>query len=121
MHSRSTLLRFLMRMSVTLVAMLATGTGVAAAAETPKAATEAETMSLGVLGPVGLAAVILGVVGMALGVLRQRRKAQADSADSAAAPAVPEAAPVAASSEIADLPGAAVETPVFTPHRPSVQ
>jgi hypothetical protein len=59
-----------------LLAVLAAGTGVASAAETP-ATTEAGTMSFGLLGPVGLAAVILGVLGMALGVIRQRRKASA--------------------------------------------
>ncbi|WIX79857.1 hypothetical protein QRX50_03385 [Amycolatopsis carbonis] len=41
----------------------------------------AETPSgFGILGPVGLVAVALGIVGMALGVLRQRRKARAATA-----------------------------------------
>ena len=53
---------------------------------------QAETNSdaFGVLGPVGLAAVALGIVGMTLGVLRQRRKARAAEA-ATPAPAVPDA------------------------------
>nr|WP_091505191.1 hypothetical protein [Amycolatopsis sacchari] len=47
--------------------------GVANAAEAQLNPTN--EMSFGLLGPVGLAAVVLGVVGMALGVVRQRRKA----------------------------------------------
>lgn len=56
-----------------LLAILATGSGVANAAEAQIATTDAA--SFGLLGPVGLAAVVLGIVGMALGVVRQRRKA----------------------------------------------
>jgi heme/copper-type cytochrome/quinol oxidase subunit 2 len=59
-----------------LLVVLVAGAGVADAVETPATA-EAGTMSFGLLGPVGLAAVILGVVGMTLGVIRQRRKAAA--------------------------------------------
>lgn len=129
MRSRSTLPRFLMGMSVTLLAMLAmlaTGAGDALAAESPNAATEVETMSFGVLGPVGLAAVILGVVGMVLGVLRQRRKAQQVNADANAvanANASGAAAPPAsaARSDVAELPEFAPEAPALTPHRPSAQ
>jgi hypothetical protein len=58
---------------VVLLAFLATGTGVANAAEAQLSTTDAT--SFGLLGPVGLAAVVLGIVGMALGVVRQRRKA----------------------------------------------
>lgn len=63
-------------MSAVLVTVLVTGTGVAGAAQDTHQI-EAEISSFGLLGPVGLAAVALGVIGMALGVLRQRRKAQA--------------------------------------------
>ncbi|WP_432849695.1 hypothetical protein ACQPXB_04765 [Amycolatopsis sp. CA-161197] len=49
-------------------------------AETPSAA------GFGFLGPVGLVAVALGIVGMALGVLRQRRKARAATATALPAP-----------------------------------
>src|SRR5689334_11311174 len=45
---------------------------------TVRADTNAE--SFGVLGPVGLVAVALGIVGMTLGVLRQRRKTRAATA-----------------------------------------
>ncbi|NKQ57955.1 hypothetical protein HFP15_34350 [Amycolatopsis sp. K13G38] len=58
----------------TLLALLASGTGVAGATETVNADTDT---SFGLLGPVGLVAVVLGVLGMALGALRHRRKAQA--------------------------------------------
>lgn len=80
MRNRTTPLAPLVRLSVVLLAVLAvlaTGTGAATAAETRDVQTEAESLSFGLLGPVGLAAVALGVVGMALGVLRQRRKSQA--------------------------------------------
>jgi hypothetical protein len=104
-RNRTTLLRHLLRMTVTLVAVPATGTGVAAAAEAPKAVTaEVETVPFGLLGPVGLAAVVLGTVGMALGVVRQRRKAQAEAAE-----------PVTAEPAVAE---AAAETrPTLTPYR----
>ena len=83
MRNRTTpLLRFsafLLRVTLLVPALLAMGAGVATAADNGTAQTaEAETPSFGLLGPVGLAAVALGVVGMALGVLRQRRKAQAE-------------------------------------------
>ncbi|HKS49495.1 MAG TPA: hypothetical protein VJT49_31170 [Amycolatopsis sp.] len=73
MRNRTTLLR----VSVVLVAVLATNTGVAAAAENTTVQAKADTLPFGLLGPVGLAAVALGILGMALGVLRQRRKSQA--------------------------------------------
>ncbi|MEV0065153.1 hypothetical protein [Amycolatopsis sp. NPDC050768] len=59
--------------------LLLAGSGTALAddsvvrAETPSA-------GFGILGPVGLVAVALGIVGMALGVLRQRRKTRAATA-----------------------------------------
>jgi hypothetical protein len=65
--------------------------------------------SFGVLGPVGLVAVALGIVGMTLGVLRQRRKTRVAEA----APAVPEApGPVTAMAE------AVLGEPDATPTRP---
>jgi hypothetical protein len=69
------------RASVLLVAVptgllvLGAGAGFAqSAGSTARAETTAVTF--GLLGPVGLAAVALGIVGMAAGVLRQRRKAR---------------------------------------------
>ncbi|MTD56325.1 hypothetical protein GKO32_20430 [Amycolatopsis sp. RM579] len=63
-----------MRIGALLSAFVLTGTGVANAVGAQVSPTT-ETMSFGLLGPVGLAAVVLGVVGMTLGVIRQRRKA----------------------------------------------
>lgn len=62
------------RLGTVLLCLAAAGTGVANAADS-QVAPATETMSFGVLGPVGLAAVVLGIVGMTLGVIRQRRKA----------------------------------------------
>lgn len=55
------------------VALLVAGAGPASAADM----TSRSEMAFGLLGPVGLIAVALGVVGMAFGVFRQRRKARA--------------------------------------------
>nr|WP_235999723.1 hypothetical protein [Qaidamihabitans albus] len=54
------------------------GAGAAQAAQ-PGRSVQAEpnAMTFGLLGPVGLAAVVLGVLGMAAGVARQRRRARA--------------------------------------------
>jgi hypothetical protein len=65
-----------------------------------------DAVTFGLLGPVGLAAVALGIVGMTAGVVRQRRKARAAAA---------EAAPVVAMAEatLADEP----TRPALTPRR----
>ncbi|WET80419.1 hypothetical protein P3102_03980 [Amycolatopsis sp. QT-25] len=65
------------------VALLVGGAGPASAAEM---ASRSE-MAFGLLGPVGLVAVALGIVGMAFGVFRQRRKARAAAVAPAPAPA----------------------------------
>lgn len=52
--------------------LLVLGAGTASAAQA-----EPNAMTFGLLGPVGLVAVALGVLGMAAGVVRQRRKARA--------------------------------------------
>jgi hypothetical protein len=54
--------------------------GGVASADVTSAQADTGSTSFGVLGPVGLAAVALGIVGMTLGVLRQRRKARAAGA-----------------------------------------
>ncbi|WP_156960680.1 hypothetical protein [Amycolatopsis taiwanensis] len=77
---------------------LVAGTGVAGAAQNAPQ-TDAEISSFGLLGPVGLAAVALGVIGMALGVLRQRRKSQ-----------------VAAQQQVKPVP-VPVEDPALAPYR----
>ena len=74
MRIRSTLLNRSLWLSTALVAFVAAGTGVAGAAGSVDATTDS---SFGLLGPVGLVAVLLGIVGMTLGILRQRRKGQA--------------------------------------------
>ncbi|MEV6908969.1 hypothetical protein [Amycolatopsis sp. NPDC051071] len=79
------------------VALLIAGAAPASAAES----TSRSEMAFGLLGPVGLVAVALGIVGMAFGVFRQRRKTRAATPGSAvpagsAAPAVATARAVAA-------------------------
>ena len=65
--------------------LLALGAGVASAqtngAVVP--ATESDSVTFGLWGPVGLAAVVLGIVGMAAGIVRQRRNARAAAVDTA--------------------------------------
>ncbi|MFC3450090.1 hypothetical protein [Amycolatopsis speibonae] len=78
------------------VALLVAGAVPASAAES----TSRSEMAFGLLGPVGLIAVALGIVGMAFGVFRQRRKARAAAAAHApAAPVQPAAPHVAAMAE----------------------
>jgi uncharacterized membrane protein YgdD (TMEM256/DUF423 family) len=66
--------------TATLVALPATlllaGSSVAFA-DDGVARAETTSTGFGMLGPVGLVAVALGIVGMTLGVLRQRRKSRA--------------------------------------------
>jgi hypothetical protein len=59
--------------------LLALGAGVASAqvAGTTTHASESDAVTFGLWGPVGLVAVALGVVGMAAGVVRQRRSIRA--------------------------------------------
>jgi hypothetical protein len=47
---------------------------------------EPDAVTFGLLGPVGLVAVALGIVGMTAGVFRQRRKARSAAADTAPLP-----------------------------------
>lgn len=83
--------------------------GGTAFADVTTAQADANAESFGVLGPVGLVAVALGIVGMTLGVLRQRRKTRVAEA----APAVPEPpGPVTAMAE------AVLGEPDATPTRP---
>jgi hypothetical protein len=88
-----------------IAVVLASG-GIAGAAESGSAPVEADLTTFGLLGPVGLAAVALGIIGMALGVLRQRRKSQA-ATEAPNQPAEPPA--VAADSD----------EPTLTPYRRS--
>lgn len=81
--------------SAVITVVLASG-ATAGAAESGSAPVEADLTAFGLLGPVGLAAVVLGIIGMALGVVRQRRKSQA-APGAANQPAEPPA--VAADSE----------------------
>ncbi|MFD6070049.1 MULTISPECIES: hypothetical protein [Amycolatopsis] len=77
------------------VALLVAGAVPASAADT----TSRSEMAFGLLGPVGLIAVALGIVGMAFGVFRQRRKARAAAVAPAPAPAQPATPHVAAMAE----------------------
>ncbi|MGW5748051.1 hypothetical protein [Amycolatopsis sp. NPDC003861] len=107
---RSTLRGSRAAMVVALVpAGLLLAGGSAFAADTTTAQADTNVEAFGVLGPVGLVAVALGIVGMTLGVLRQRRKTRLAEA----APAVPEAPdPVTAMAE------AVLGEPDATPTRP---
>ena len=81
---RSTL-RTIRTVSLAMPGLLLVTAGVAHA----DTGTETSAASFGVLGPVGLAAVALGIVGMTLGVMRQRRKTRAALEVAPAAPAAP--------------------------------
>ncbi|WP_208608411.1 hypothetical protein [Amycolatopsis pretoriensis] len=107
---RSTLRGFRAAAVVALVpAALVLAGGGSAVADVTTAQADTNAESFGVLGPVGLVAVALGIVGMTLGVLRQRRKARVAEA----APAVPETpGPVTAMAE------AVLGEPDATPTRP---
>ncbi|MGW4064184.1 hypothetical protein ACWEGE_38245 [Amycolatopsis sp. NPDC004747] len=107
---RSTLRGFRAAVVLALVpAGLFVAGGSAFAAVTTTAQADTSVEAFGVLGPVGLVAVALGIVGMTLGVLRQRRKTRLAEA----APAVPEVPdPVTAMAE------AVLGEPDATPTRP---
>lgn len=97
--------------------ILAGGGSAFADATTARADTNAE--SFGVLGPVGLVAVALGIVGMTLGVLRQRRKARSTAEVVEAIPVVPEVAgPVTAMAEAVLVEPDAAPTRPFLAQRP---
>jgi hypothetical protein len=111
---RSTLRGFRAAAVVALVpaGLLLAGGGIALA-DVTTAQADTNSDSFGVLGPVGLVAVALGIVGMTLGVLRQRRKTRSTAEVVEAVPVVPEVAgPVTAMAE------AVLGDPDATPTRP---
>ncbi|MBB1157738.1 hypothetical protein H4281_31720 [Amycolatopsis sp. DR6-1] len=67
------------------ILVTAVGTGAAAFADDNVVRAETTSTGFGMLGPVGLVAVGFGVIGMALGVVRQRRKARAKAIEAVAA------------------------------------
>ncbi|MFE3172564.1 hypothetical protein ACFXPA_05795 [Amycolatopsis sp. NPDC059090] len=75
------------RVLAVLATMLvaAVGTGATAFADTGVVRAETTSTGFGMLGPVGLVAVGFGIIGMALGVVRQRRKARAKAIEAVAA------------------------------------
>ncbi|MEU0537708.1 hypothetical protein [Amycolatopsis tolypomycina] len=85
------------------------GSAFAAVITTAQSGTNAETF--GVLGPVGLVAVALGIVGMTLGVLRQRRKTRA-------AAALADATPIVADGPVTAMAEAVLAEPDVTPTSP---
>jgi hypothetical protein len=115
---RSTLRGFRAAAVVALVpAGLLLAGGGSAFADVTTVRADANAESFGVLGPVGLVAVALGIVGMTLGVLRQRRKTRAAAALAPVTPVVPEVpGPVTAMAEavLAD-PDAVPTRPFLTP------
>jgi hypothetical protein len=65
-------------LTVVPVGLLVVGTGTASAAGTDTTVrADSTTITFGALGPVGVIAIALGIVGMAAGVFRQRRRARA--------------------------------------------
>jgi hypothetical protein len=111
---RSTLRGFRAAAVLVLVpaGLLAAGSATALA-DVTTAQAETNTDSFGVLGPVGLVAVAIGIVGMTLGVLRQRRKTRSTAEVVEAIPVVPEVTgPVTAMAE------AVLSDPDTTPTRP---
>lgn len=97
--------------------LLAAGAATALADGTTVQA-DSNSDSFGVLGPVGLVAVALGIVGMTLGVLRQRRKTRSTAEIVEAVPVVPEVTgPVTALAEaVLAEPDAASTRPFLAPH-----
>ncbi|MBB2501346.1 hypothetical protein H5411_19690 [Amycolatopsis echigonensis] len=67
------------------ILIAAVGTGATAFADNGVVQAETTSTGFGMLGPVGLVAVGFGVIGMALGVVRQRRKARAKEIEAVAA------------------------------------
>ncbi|GAA1975005.1 hypothetical protein GCM10009754_57720 [Amycolatopsis minnesotensis] len=57
--------------------------GAGAASADTLAQGEPDVLSFGILGPVGLVAVVIGVLGMTAGVIRQRKKVAAEAAKAA--------------------------------------
>ncbi|WP_072474641.1 hypothetical protein [Amycolatopsis australiensis] len=89
--------------------------GGSAFADVTTARADSNAESFGVLGPVGLVAVALGIVGMTLGVLRQRRKTRTATTPAQAAPKVPGRVTAMAEAVLAD-PDATPTRPLFTQH-----
>ncbi|MFD2466675.1 hypothetical protein [Amycolatopsis silviterrae] len=75
------------RVLAVLATILVAAAGTSATAFADDGVVRAETTStgFGMLGPVGLVAVGFGIIGMALGVVRQRRKARAKAIEAVAA------------------------------------
>jgi len=110
---RSTLRGFRAAAVIALVPAGLLAAGGVALADVTTAQADTNADSFGVLGPVGLVAVALGIVGMTLGVLRQRRKIRSTAEVVEAVPVVPEVTgPVTAMAE------AVLSDPDTTPTRP---
>jgi hypothetical protein len=92
--------------------------GGTALADVTSAQAETAAESFGVLGPVGLVAVALGIIGMTLGVLRQRRKTRSTAEIVQAVPVVPEVTgPVTAMAEaVLAEPDTGPTRPFLSPH-----
>ena len=112
---RSTLRGFRAAAVVALVpAGLLLAGGGSAFADVATVRADANAESFGVLGPVGLVAVALGIVGMTLGVLRQRRKTRAAAAATTVVAEVPGPVTAMAEAVLAD-PDTAPTRPFLTP------
>ena len=83
--SRGVLAAAGVRVLTVLATVMAMAAGTTATAFADQGVARAETAAgFGMLGPVGLVAVGFGILGMAFGVVRQRRKARAKEVEAAA-------------------------------------
>lgn len=79
---------------VVLMTVAAVVAGAGAASADTLAQGEPDVLTFGILGPVGLVAVVIGVLGMTAGVIRQRKKVAAEAAKAAEVVAESEKEPV---------------------------
>lgn len=78
-RSRTRAARAVLVLATALAAQLTLAPGAAFAAADPAPNSEPNSVTFGVLGPVGVIAVVLGIAGMTAGVVRQRRRARAEA------------------------------------------
>lgn len=122
-RSSASVIRHVAVLILGALASLVAMAGTAAAEQAARV--EPNTVTFGLLGPVGLAAVVLGIVGMAAGVLCQRRRVRATepAADGgevgAVVDVVGDQAPALAGTVLTDAPARA-DLATASPRTPAV-